>query len=45
LDRGDFDLVAVGRALLSDAEWAKKIRDGRFSELLGFNKEILATLV
>jgi 2,4-dienoyl-CoA reductase-like NADH-dependent reductase (Old Yellow Enzyme family) len=45
LDRGDFDLVAVGRALLSDAEWAKKIREGRFSELLGFNKEILATLV
>jgi 2,4-dienoyl-CoA reductase-like NADH-dependent reductase (Old Yellow Enzyme family) len=44
LDRGDFDLVAVGRALLSDANWAKKIRKGRFSELRGFNKEVLATL-
>jgi 2,4-dienoyl-CoA reductase-like NADH-dependent reductase (Old Yellow Enzyme family) len=44
LDRGDFDLVAVGRALLTDADWAKKIREGRFSELRGFNKEVLATL-
>jgi 2,4-dienoyl-CoA reductase-like NADH-dependent reductase (Old Yellow Enzyme family) len=43
-DRGDFDLVAVGRALLADAGWARKIREGRSSELVGFNKEALATL-
>ena len=43
-DRGDFDLVAVGRALLADAGWTRKIREGRFSELIGFRKEDLATL-
>jgi len=43
-DRGDFDLVAVGRALLSDAEWARKIHQGRSAELIGFTKAALATL-
>jgi 2,4-dienoyl-CoA reductase-like NADH-dependent reductase (Old Yellow Enzyme family) len=43
-DRGDFDLVAVGRAVLADAGWARKIREGRSSELRGFSKEALATL-
>ena len=44
-DRGDFDLVAVGRALLADPEWARKIREGRAAELVGFTKAALATLV
>jgi 2,4-dienoyl-CoA reductase-like NADH-dependent reductase (Old Yellow Enzyme family) len=44
LDRGDFDLVAVGRVLLSDAAWARKIHEGRSSELIGFSKEALVTL-
>lgn len=44
LDRGDFDLVAVGRALLADAGWARKINEGRLSELHGFSKEALSTL-
>lgn len=43
-DRGDFDLVAVGRALIADAGWSHKIREGRSSELVGFTKEALATL-
>jgi 2,4-dienoyl-CoA reductase-like NADH-dependent reductase (Old Yellow Enzyme family) len=43
-DRGDFDLVAVGRALLADAGWAQKIHEGRSGELVGFNKEALITL-
>jgi 2,4-dienoyl-CoA reductase-like NADH-dependent reductase (Old Yellow Enzyme family) len=43
-DRGDFDLVAVGRPLLADAEWARKIREGHSSELSAFSKEALATL-
>ena len=42
--RGDFDLVAVGRALLADADWAVKVEEGRTSELRGFTKEALATL-
>jgi 2,4-dienoyl-CoA reductase-like NADH-dependent reductase (Old Yellow Enzyme family) len=43
-DRGDFDLVAVGRPLLSDAGWARKIHEGRSAELRNFSKEVLATL-
>jgi 2,4-dienoyl-CoA reductase-like NADH-dependent reductase (Old Yellow Enzyme family) len=44
LERGDFDLVAVGRALLADPEWAAKVRDGRTSELKDFTREAMATL-
>ena len=44
MDRGDFDLVAVGRALLADPEWVLKIRDNRLTELSGFSKEHLETL-
>ncbi len=44
LDRGDFDLVAVGRALLQDPEWVLKVRDGREDELQDYTKEALATL-
>ncbi len=44
LERGDFDLVAVGRALLADPKWAAKVRDGRTAELHDFTREALATL-
>jgi 2,4-dienoyl-CoA reductase-like NADH-dependent reductase (Old Yellow Enzyme family) len=42
--KDEFDLVAVGRAVLSDAEWVIKIRDGSFESLKPFNKEVLAFL-
>jgi 2,4-dienoyl-CoA reductase-like NADH-dependent reductase (Old Yellow Enzyme family) len=45
MDRGDFDLVAVGRPLLSDPSWVKKIREERTDELKGFSKEALGELV
>ena len=45
MDRGDFDLVAVGRPLLSDPYWAQKIRDNRTAELKGFTRDALAELV
>ena len=44
LDRGDFDMVAVGRALLQDPEWVVKIREGRQSELSAFDRTAMATL-
>jgi len=44
LERGDFDLVAVGRPLISDSDWAKKIRLGNSTELKGFNKDDLKVL-
>jgi 2,4-dienoyl-CoA reductase-like NADH-dependent reductase (Old Yellow Enzyme family) len=45
MDRGDFDLVAVGRPLLSDPNWVAKIKDGKTDELKGFSKEALGQLV
>jgi len=44
LDRGDFDLVAVGRALLQDPEWARKVHEGRNDDLQPFTREALAVL-
>jgi len=43
-DRGDFDLVAVGRALLMDPEWVVKVRDDRTDDMLGFSKDALTVL-
>ncbi|WP_024806000.1 NADH:flavin oxidoreductase [Nocardia sp. BMG51109] len=34
--RGEFDIVAVGRALLADPEWVNKMRDGRLAEITPF---------
>lgn len=45
LAKGEFDLVAVGRALIVDPDWAEKIRDGRLGELRDFDRSALATLV
>jgi 2,4-dienoyl-CoA reductase-like NADH-dependent reductase (Old Yellow Enzyme family) len=44
LARGDFDLVAVGRALLADAGWADKVRGGAMAEIAPFNPAVLAAL-
>lgn len=44
LDRGEFDLVAVGRALLQDPLWAQKVKQGRMDELADYDAKALATL-
>ncbi|MDD3836270.1 MAG: NADH:flavin oxidoreductase [Phenylobacterium sp.] len=44
LERGDFDLVGVGRALLQDPNWARKVKEGRTSELMAFERSALASL-
>ncbi|MCB2097948.1 MAG: NADH:flavin oxidoreductase [Parvularculaceae bacterium] len=44
MERGDFDLIAVGRALLQDPDWAEKIRAGRTDELQTFSRDALAVL-
>jgi 2,4-dienoyl-CoA reductase-like NADH-dependent reductase (Old Yellow Enzyme family) len=44
LEREEFDLVAVGRALLVDPAWANKIHDGRTAELIPFTSEAVKTL-
>jgi 2,4-dienoyl-CoA reductase-like NADH-dependent reductase (Old Yellow Enzyme family) len=44
LGRGDFDLVAVGRALIVNPDWPHKVREGRFDTLKPYAPEALATL-
>ena len=44
MERDEFDLVAVGRALLGDPEWATKVFEGRTDELLPFDASMLRTL-
>jgi 2,4-dienoyl-CoA reductase-like NADH-dependent reductase (Old Yellow Enzyme family) len=43
LDRGEFDLVAVGRALLQDPEWVVKVKGNRFDELRDYDALALQT--
>lgn len=45
MQKGEFDLVAVGRALLSDPDWARKIGEGRLDEIKAFDKDAMTTLV
>ena len=44
LEKGEFDLVAVGRALLADPAWATKIRENRISDLIPFEPGAEKTL-
>jgi 2,4-dienoyl-CoA reductase-like NADH-dependent reductase (Old Yellow Enzyme family) len=43
-EKGEFDLVAVGRALITDPDWVQKVEEGRLSELRGFSNEDLKRL-
>ena len=43
-ERGDFDLVAVGRALLGDYQWVEKIRNSSVGDLKKFEAKSLAVL-
>jgi 2,4-dienoyl-CoA reductase-like NADH-dependent reductase (Old Yellow Enzyme family) len=45
LDRGDFDLVGVGRAVLADPQWLKKVESGAHNTLLCFSRESLGALI
>jgi 2,4-dienoyl-CoA reductase-like NADH-dependent reductase (Old Yellow Enzyme family) len=44
LERGDFDLVALGRALLADPLWLEKLREGRTDEFMAYDPAMRATL-
>ena len=43
LERGDFDVAAVGRALLADPEWAHKVHAGRMADIRPFVRADLET--
>ena len=42
--RNEFDVLAVGRALLADAEWLVKVGGGRFEECRPYTKDLLEML-
>ena len=44
MENQEFDLVAVGRALLSDPAWPNKVRAGREADIVGFTREYMAKL-
>ncbi|QQA74944.1 NADH:flavin oxidoreductase [Pectobacterium parmentieri] len=44
MEREEFDLIAVGRVLLSDAQWVQKVRTGQTDKLRGFDAADLAVL-
>lgn len=43
--RDEFDLIAIGRALISDPKWVQKIAENKYDELHGFDVKDLATLI
>ena len=44
MEKGEFDLAAVGRQLLSEAEWANKVRAGQYQEIEPYTKKSLSGL-
>jgi len=44
VEEGEFDLVAVGRAVLADAQWAEKVRNGNFSTINQYTAAALGQL-
>ena len=45
MEREEFDLIAVGRAILADPHWVGKIRSGDTADLRDFDRSALKTLV
>ena len=43
-ERGDFDLISVGRSLIGDPDWVAKMRDGRGAEIRPFRRADLQWL-
>jgi 2,4-dienoyl-CoA reductase-like NADH-dependent reductase (Old Yellow Enzyme family) len=44
ISNGKYDLIAVGRALLSDQEWVVKMKEGRLNDVIPYTKEALLNL-
>ena len=41
-DRGDFDLVAVGRAMIAEPDWPKLVQKGELHRLKPFSTDVMA---
>jgi 2,4-dienoyl-CoA reductase-like NADH-dependent reductase (Old Yellow Enzyme family) len=45
MEGDEFDLVAVGRALIANPDWAKQVQQGKLNELNPYEKDMLQKLV
>ncbi len=45
MERDEFDLIAVGRALIQDPYWAQKVKEGRMDELEAYDGNALKSLI
>lgn len=43
-DRGEFDMIAVGRAMIANPDWGSIAREGRYEDLKPYDRGLLATL-
>lgn len=44
MERGEFDLIAVGRALITEPNWAQLVREGHFDQMRTFDPAALQEL-
>lgn len=44
MERDEFDLIAVGRALIADPDWVQKVKAGRFDVMKPFDASLLQEL-
>ena len=45
MERGDFDIIAVGRSLLANPDWATIVREQGPTGLAPFDKAVLEELI
>ncbi|RJG39895.1 NADH:flavin oxidoreductase [Mesorhizobium sp. DCY119] len=45
MERDEFDLIAVGRALIGDSHWVEKVRSGQHETMKGFDPTAIGQLV
>ncbi|GAK06825.1 2,4-dienoyl-CoA reductase [Geomicrobium sp. JCM 19038] len=44
IENGEFDYVAIGRSLLADPDWPKKLQENRLEDATMYTKELEETL-
>ena len=45
MEADEFDMIAVGRALIANPDWVTKVRTGKFDKLVTYNQEMLSQLI
>lgn len=45
MDRGEFDIIAVGRASLAEPAWPNMVRNGQMDDIAPYTKDVLKELV